>query len=319
MCMHARQRATTRLLAVTCVGLMAAMQGCGQRTVAIAPSTMAAKVHTRTTHKPPRPVGWFASPQRYGATAAVYAGRLGAARAQVQAQSQVQVQVPILMYHDLDYLPGNNLGMAPGQFATEMQYLYQHGFHPINLGQLYAGLYAHSPLPAHPVVVTFDDGYASVFTKAYPILKQYRFQATTFMISGWVGLNGTFRMLSATQLKTMQQNGVIDVESHTVHHLDMGYVSSQTAQYELHKSAVTLQQIVGHPILYFCYPSGGYHSQTLSLLKKDGYLLAVTERSGYASPQDNPLELPRLRIFEGMSLPGFAALLSGPTALSRGV
>ncbi len=43
------------------------------------------------------------------------------------------------------------------------------------------------PLPNRAAVVTFDDGYRSVYTTAFPILSHYQVPFTTFLITGLVG------------------------------------------------------------------------------------------------------------------------------------
>ncbi|MCL6593658.1 MAG: polysaccharide deacetylase family protein, partial [Alicyclobacillus sp.] len=122
-------------------------------------------------------------------------------------------RVPILEYHDITYIPHDPWAMSPSQFAEEMKYLHDNQFHVMSLDELYAVMQGRASLPARPVVITFDDGYESNYTNAFPILKQYRFPATIFMISGFVGRSG---FLTKDQLLTMANSGLIEVESHTV-------------------------------------------------------------------------------------------------------
>jgi peptidoglycan/xylan/chitin deacetylase (PgdA/CDA1 family) len=251
----------------------------------------------RSTSQVSMPHGdsWFASPDLYARTRATIVNR--------------SIRVPILMYHDITYLPHNSLGMSPHQFDAEMKYLYNHDFHTINLGQLYAALYHGYSLPSRPIVLTFDDGYESVYSNAYPILKQYGFQGTVFMISGFVGHRGRHPFLTWRELLEMERSRVIDVESHTVHHIDLATANNAQIQYELQVSAATLEHHLHHPIRYFCYPSGQFRPETLTDLRRDGYLLATTEHPGYASSSDGPYELRRLRVYEDMPLSTFAAML----------
>jgi peptidoglycan/xylan/chitin deacetylase (PgdA/CDA1 family) len=55
--------------------------------------------------------------------------------------------------------------------------------HPINVAQWRAALAGGPPLPARPVLVTFDDGYRTVFTLARPILERYAVPAVVFVCS----------------------------------------------------------------------------------------------------------------------------------------
>jgi peptidoglycan/xylan/chitin deacetylase (PgdA/CDA1 family) len=73
-------------------------------------------------------------------------------------------------------------------------------------------------LPSRPIVITFDDGYESTYTNAFPVLRKYGFHATVFMVSGFVGRHG---FLTQQELITMQKTGLVDIESHTVDHKNL--------------------------------------------------------------------------------------------------
>ncbi len=55
--------------------------------------------------------------------------------------------------------------------------------HPISLSDWRAARAGGRPLPARPVLVTFDDGYRTVFTLARPMLDRYRIPAVVFVCS----------------------------------------------------------------------------------------------------------------------------------------
>jgi peptidoglycan/xylan/chitin deacetylase (PgdA/CDA1 family) len=224
------------------------------------------------------------------------------------------VSVPILEYHEAKYTPGNVITLRPGQFLSEVKWLHSHGFHTINFGQLYAAMYFGYKLPSRPVLLTFDDGYESVYLDVFPILKRYGYQATVFAISGDVhdkpNRSVKYPKLTTEELKIMQRSGIFDIESHTVHHVDLSTVSSTVADEELRQSAESLARIVGHPIKFFCYPYGHYKPQTIALVKKNGYLLATTQHTGYANLSQGGLTLDRICIYSYDTLTTFAEKLA---------
>ena len=81
------------------------------------------------------------------------------------------IDVPILTYHRVatrrSTLPKVTLQLtvSPTAFAQQMHWLAHHGYHPITVAELYAALHGGGPLPARPVVITFDDGYRDVLTQ----------------------------------------------------------------------------------------------------------------------------------------------------------
>jgi peptidoglycan/xylan/chitin deacetylase (PgdA/CDA1 family) len=215
--------------------------------------------------------------------------------------------VPILEYHDIEYIPHDKYGMAPAAFAEQMEFLHDHGFHTITLLQLYDAFYGHGTLPPRPIVLTFDDGYQSVYTTAYPILRRFGFVGTVFVITGYVG-HGP-HMLTWSELREMQDSGVMDVESHTVHHVNLAKAPPAVVQQELLDSQVTIVRQLHHPCRFFCYPFGGYSRVAIEDLHRDGYWLATTSRTGYATPADGPYRLRRLQVYEGEPITAFSEML----------
>ncbi len=95
--------------------------------------------------------------------------------------------IPVLMYHSIDYEKNNELRIPKDKFREQMQYLKDNGFHPITLDELYSNIVFNTTLQDKPIVLTFDDGYSDNYTNAYPVLKEFGFKATVFVITGCIG------------------------------------------------------------------------------------------------------------------------------------
>ena len=116
------------------------------------------------------------------------------------------------------------LTVSPTAFAQQMHWLAHHGYHPITVAELYAALHGGVPLPARPVVITFDDGYRDVLTQAAPVLARLRFPAIAFVITGRIsGSDPSF--LTWGELTRLEADGV-EIGSHTVTHLDLGVLQA---------------------------------------------------------------------------------------------
>ena len=90
--------------------------------------------------------------------------------------------VPILMYHVIAQPPAGapfpGLYVAPDEFAAQMQALKRAGWTAVTLDEVTAYWHDGVSLPhGKPIVVSFDNGYQSQYTRALPILRQL----------GWVG------------------------------------------------------------------------------------------------------------------------------------
>jgi peptidoglycan/xylan/chitin deacetylase (PgdA/CDA1 family) len=96
--------------------------------------------------------------------------------------------VLVLSYHGLrpaDFagdLPFANLHIAADVFEEHCRVLAEH-CHPIGLDAWSAANEGGRALPSRPVLLTFDDGYRSVFELARPILRRYRIPAVIFVCS----------------------------------------------------------------------------------------------------------------------------------------
>ena len=103
-----------------------------------------------------------------------------------------RVRVPILMYHHVSALPANadkyrrDLTVTPEDFTRQMRHHQDNGYHPITPDQLTGALLRGDKLPPKPVMLTFDDGYDDAFSVVFPILQQFEYTGTFFLISDFV-------------------------------------------------------------------------------------------------------------------------------------
>ncbi|ADG07637.1 polysaccharide deacetylase family protein [Kyrpidia tusciae] len=216
------------------------------------------------------------------------------------------VLVPILMYHSISHNPGNRLCVDPATFAEQMEWLTQNGYTAVTLADLLKAWAGREVLPAKPVVITFDDGYKDVMTAAYPVLKNLGLRATVFVITDFVGKPN---YVSWEDLESGEREGIFDVESHTVHHLNLASLPKPLAIQELQASKATIEEHLHKSVYALCYPAGSYDPAVEKDAEETGYLVAVTTRSGPASLSQGRYALHRLRISGGESLTSFAAAI----------
>ena len=227
------------------------------------------------------------------------------------------VRVPILMYHRIAVLAGDEpavtvgLTVDPGEFTLQMQWLKDSGFTSITQMQLYDALELGKPLPPKPVLITFDDGYRGIATTAAPIMTRVGMIGTAYVITDRIAqLKKTApTWLTWPQLRTLEQRGW-DIGSHTVSHSEIPHMSTDAAMKTLRGSRFVLEKHLGHPVQWFCYPAGAVNAAAVADVQKAGYVLATTTQSGLDHSAANPLELSRIRIANNTGVRGLAAALS---------
>ena len=217
------------------------------------------------------------------------------------------MNIPVLCYHDVTpNNPNNNeLLVNPNKFKEQLQYLKDNNYTPITLDELYSYLRENKPLPKKPVVITLDDGYKGNYEYAYPLLKEFNFPATIFVISNYVGAKD---YMTNEELKEMSDNG-IEIESHTFKHDDLSTLD-ENKQFETFKSSKeALEKITGKPVDYVAYPFGRYNEETRVAAKKAGYKLGFNLNGNFADRKDNDFNIDRVYVSNNDSLEKFESRL----------
>ena len=192
-------------------------------------------------------------------------------------------------------------------FAEEMAWLRRDGFQAITPLQLFDALELGTRLPHKPVLITFDDGYRDILWNAAPILRRLRMPATAFIISGRVS-DGDPSFLTWSELRRLEARG-FTIGSHTVHHLELTLLPPREAYAELVASRDSLESRLHRRVLWFAYPSGRTNAGVVRLVRKAGYLLAMTTRPGVVQRADEPFLLHRDPVYSWTGVRGLAALL----------
>ncbi len=234
----------------------------------------------------------------------------------------MKLLVPIFMYHHVSNKPAKdlvdyNLTVTTTDFDAQLTWLQRQGYHSITQTELFDALYYGKALPAHPTILSFDDGYEDVYTDALPALLAHHYRGVFYIITGMIG----GRYMTWQQVRKLAQDGM-QIGSHTIHHVNVGQPPAWTStQAELLLSKQTLETKLGQPVQFFCYPSGEpfhhdsvYEQQiVLSDLFNDGYVGATLDPFSIDSAiQDAqiPYQLPRIRVSGGESLDSFIGILN---------
>lgn len=215
-----------------------------------------------------------------------------------EATNGAKLKVPILMYHYIEYVQDKNdttrqkLDLNPNIFEQQLKTLTEAEFTPIFIKDLASVLDKKKDLPKKPIILTFDDGYRDFYTVAFSILKKYQIKSTIYVVSEFLDKPN---YLTTDQLKELAESPLIEVASHTLHHVGLKGTSDQVAIKEIANSKLHLESLLGIPIVDFAYPYGSFSAKTIEIVKQTGYLTAASVIPGMEHSQYDRFFLYRLR------------------------
>lgn len=213
----------------------------------------------------------------------------------------------ILCYHSVEPEWRSALAVTPEAFAAQCAWLAKHR-QVVPLERAVDLLDSSYRLPSGVAALTFDDGFAELYTHALPSLLRYGFSATIFLVAetltpggrivDWVDTppRWPLRTLTIDQVLEMQERGV-KFGSHSWAHRDLTTLSEAECVRDLRASRDLLEALVRQRISFLAYPRGLHHAHVRRAAERAGY-----ERS-FSLPEGpepvGPHAVPRVGIYGG--------------------
>jgi peptidoglycan/xylan/chitin deacetylase (PgdA/CDA1 family) len=266
------------------------------------------------------------------------------ARVSVQAGNDLHTQpakpsVLILMYHHLDPYPlpaFEKYTVTPRAFRMQMRWLALAGYTSIGLDALVENRLHGRPLPARPVAITFDDGFQGCADLGGPILREFGFTATFYLVAGLMGRPSRwlrrergveFPIMDWDTARALAGQG-FGLGAHTLTHPRLAELDTKACREELERSRGILESQLGTAVEHLAYPFGSYDERVRDLTADAGYRTASSVRIGISAAEDDLLALHRIPVNGGESLLDFVcrsrsgrtsreALLRAKRALGR--
>lgn len=200
------------------------------------------------------------------------------------------LKVPVFYYHSIGNQGPQTL--PADTFRQHLQLVREHGFTPITFSELVQ-------LPADTdkkklLVLSFDDGLLDNFEVAVPLLQEFGYTATFFVIPGfdyitrWVnpetsqwsdfrrsGFTIPFPSMKSVHRRELAGKGM-EIASHSMSHKNLNRLAHKPLFREIRQSKSCLEDELGVPVNTFCYPRGRYTRGAINLLAEAGYLAACT-------------------------------------------
>jgi len=218
-------------------------------------------------------------------------------------------RVAVLMYHHLQEEPESGDILSPRQLERQMELLAEHGFEVIGAEEYAAFALEGAKVPDNAVLLTFDDGYASFYELAYPVLKRFGYPAIGFVIVSGIDQRDKpgIPKLTWDQMREMQRDGIAfmnhtydlhakkaDASGKEVPLTDRQYLEdkdrSETAE-EYRKRVLDhlllaekrLSEELGNELKMLAFPYGYYTEDLVRIAREAGMEIMFSVKHGLAS------------------------------------
>ena len=205
----------------------------------------------------------------------------------------------VLCYHQFD-VPNNRYSISAAKLAEHIDWLRSNGWEIVPLETLVDFLEGRTDIPLKSVVITIDDGYASVYRRAWPVLRKKRVPWTFFVYTDFIGVGSA--ACTWAHLQELVKHGV-NVQNHSKSHAFLNIRGERTEQQyieflyaELLQSKQELERRLGTKVWAYAYPYGAWSTQVRDLAVSFGYRALLTVDPQPVKATTSPTALGRVVI-----------------------
>lgn len=134
------------------------------------------------------------------------------------------------------------------------------------------------------IALTFDDGNATDFSAAFPLLEASGLQATFFPTLSQIKKN----QISWDQIIKMSESKNITIGSHGISHTRMTELTDNEVERELRYSKQFIEEKINKTVDFFSLPYGVWNNQVVELSKKAEYKAILTTNVKINHPELHP-------------------------------
>jgi biofilm PGA synthesis lipoprotein PgaB len=226
----------------------------------------------------------------------------------------------VLSYHDVrdkvyDHYDPDMTAVSTQNLIAHLAWLKGHGYHPVSIGDLLDARAGKRPLPGKAVLLTFDDGLKSLYTRVYPVLRMFGYPAAAAVTGSWLegdpamAIKYGDRTLTAedfitpAQMREMAGSGLVEFVSHgydlhrgvpgnpfgnklpagttRIYDKNAGRYEDDAAyenriRADLEKSAALMEKYLGQRPRAIAWPYGKYNQTTIEIAASLGMTINLT-------------------------------------------
>lgn len=252
----------------------------------------------------------------------------------------------VLAYHDVEDSGADQrfLSVRTSALNDQLNWLKTNGYQPVSVQQILNARDGGAPLPPKAVLLSFDDGYGSFYTRVFPLLKAYNWPALWAPVGKWVDTPenrkvdfggqlvardkfATWQMVAELSSSPLVEIGAHTWDSHygitanpqgsrepavanrqyltAEHRYENEAEFTTRIQRDINLITGKLRQVTGKSPRAWVWPYGAANGTTLALVQAAGYSLSFTLNDGLGDIR-NLGNIPRVLIANNPSLEKFA-------------
>lgn len=213
-------------------------------------------------------------------------------------------RVSVLGYHEFNSnKPATQMRIPTTKFRKQMKTIRASNIPVIAMEQFIKWRNGEAKVPAQSFLITMDDGWKSVYTEAWPVMKELQLPFTIFLYKNYVGSSRGSRALSLKMINEMVDSGLCTIGSHSVSHpfpskikkhLRIGSEAyDRFLRLELGESKNFLEKTFTKSVTTYAYPGGYYTPDMFPVADDLGYGNLFTVKPGKISLTSSKHTLPR--------------------------
>jgi peptidoglycan/xylan/chitin deacetylase (PgdA/CDA1 family) len=199
-------------------------------------------------------------------------------------------RLPVLLYHNVAPMADEEwrgLTVTPASFERQIAMLRGAGYDGISCAQWLAHIDGVGPLPRKPVLITFDDAYASLAEHALPVITHEAWSAEVFVPTSLIGAEIRrdapdsrcgLPVMDQRQICEWTERG-IEFGAHSRTHRDLTTLTEEELNDEIEGSRSDLEDVTGRTVRAFAYPYGKRDERVTAAVRRT-YSAAFTLESG---------------------------------------
>lgn len=196
----------------------------------------------------------------------------------------------ISVYHHVSDSTPPSTSLSPAAFRAHLSFLAENSFTVLPLTQILTTLNDGDDLPERTVAITFDDGYESIYSTAFPLLREFGFPFTVFVSTGPIDRQ-QHGYMTWEQLSALHRADVL-VGNHGTEHRSLLELTTNEARVDILAAQARINEELGPQPKLFAYPYGEFNDAHKRLLADLGYT-GFAQNSGAVGPTTEQTALPR--------------------------